>query len=66
MARAKSAKNKQRLTPSRPDAGGGDSLSAVTAHNAFNPPTKKPSLLATSVILFGLWFVYLIVVALSG
>jgi hypothetical protein len=40
--------------------------SGAAQFSAIAPPTKKPSLLAISVVLFSLWFVYLLVVALGG
>jgi len=66
MARANSAKNKQRMSPSRTEASQGDSLSAAATPSPVSPPAKNPSLLTTSVVLFSLWFVYLLVVALRG
>lgn len=65
MARPKKSKTKQH-GPSRQTADLlRNTLPAQAGASAFDPPTKKPSLLAVSVVLFSLWFVYLLVVALG-
>jgi hypothetical protein len=39
---------------------------AKTAPAAHHLPAKQPTLLAASIILFALWFVFLLVTALLG
>ena len=36
------------------------------SHLAAHPPAKNPTLLAVSIVLFALWFVFLLVTALVG
>ena len=64
MAKAKNSKNRQRPAGGRADES--PTATAPTWAGTISPPTKKPTLLATSIVLFGLWFVYLLVVALGG
>lgn len=39
-------------------------LKVAAAPAVVHPPTKSPTLLAVSIVLFGLWFVFLLVAAL--
>ncbi len=66
MAKAKKSKAKSR-TPAKHT---GDLLPhpapVATGTNEIGPPQKKPFLLQASVVLFVVWFLYLLVVALGG
>jgi hypothetical protein len=65
MAKSKKPKTKQ-LAPQRQTTDTlRDHASTGSMASLFSQPTKKPSLLAISVVLFSLWFVYLLVVALG-
>lgn len=39
---------------------------SLPASVAAHPPAKQPTLLAVSLVLFALWFVFLLVTALFG
>lgn len=39
---------------------------AAPAHLAAHPPAQSPTLLTVSILLFALWFIFLLVTALSG
>ena len=54
-------RNKHASTP-RPAAAA--TASAAAAPIVANPPAKHPSLLAVSLLLFALWFVFLLVAAI--
>lgn len=66
MAKSKKPKTKQQAPSRQTGELLRDTLPTPAGASAFGPPTKKPSLLAVSVVLFSLWFVYLLVVALGG
>jgi hypothetical protein len=53
---AKRPKNHQ------PANSSGETSKSATAH----PPAKNPSLLAASIVLFVLWFIFLLVAAVWG
>lgn len=44
--------------------GGGSGESALVRRQC-HPPAKQPTLLAVSIVLFALWFVFLLVTALA-
>jgi hypothetical protein len=56
-------RNKQQ---SKGAQGGELSARSALATREGHPPAKHPTLLAVSVILFALWFVFLLVTALVG
>lgn len=57
-----SKRNKQQpVVPSTPAANASDATVAV-----IHPPAKQPTLLAVSIALFALWFVFLLVTAIFG
>ncbi len=39
---------------------------AVIMHHQGRAPAKQPTLLAVSLVLFALWFVFLLITALTG
>lgn len=63
-----SKRNKQRASgpaPGKP-TGRESALSPSVARAITHSPAKQPTLLAVSIILFALWFVFLLVTALTG
>jgi hypothetical protein len=56
--------NKQKAAATRPI--GPSDLSNAGPHAVVHAPTKQPTLLAVSMALFALWFVFLLVTALSS
>jgi hypothetical protein len=56
---------KQQSSPKAPQAA--DSAVAPGPYlNVAHPPAKKPTLLAVSVILFAVWFLFLLMAAVSS
>lgn len=65
MSKMKQSKKDQPTTPkSSPSAESTPPASPYLA--AAHPPAKIPTLLAVSVILFVVWFLFLLLAALSG
>jgi hypothetical protein len=54
------AKRNKHVSPPRPAAAPTSPAAPIVA----NPPAKHPSLLAVSLLLFALWFVFLLVAAI--
>jgi hypothetical protein len=54
------AKRKQHSSQSTATAAAPAGVAPIVAH----PPAKNPSLLAVSLVLFALWFVFLLVAAI--
>jgi hypothetical protein len=59
-------RTKNHGSPNKPDHRGTAGSASAAATHAAHPPAKNPSLLATSIVLFMLWFVFLLVAALWG
>jgi hypothetical protein len=64
---------KRHKQPLKPAAGAGSASSSMmprelapVGRGAVHPPAKHPTLLAVSIALFALWFLFLLVTALLG
>jgi hypothetical protein len=58
---AKRNKQAEKIAPESKNAG-----SAAAIANSSQAPARQPTLLAVSLVLFALWFVFLLVTALTG
>jgi hypothetical protein len=62
-----SKRNKQQAPSVTHGSNGGDpALATRTYPTAIHPPAKQPTLLAVSIALFALWFMFLLVTAILG
>jgi hypothetical protein len=62
-----SKRNKQQAPPVTHGSNTGDPTQAARAYPAaIHPPAKQPTLLAVSIALFALWFMFLLVTAIFG
>ena len=62
-----SKRNKQPAPSVTHGAGAGEPPQAARAYPAvIHPPAKQPTLLAVSIVLFALWFMFLLVTAILG
>jgi hypothetical protein len=59
-------RNKPRTTGPSPSQAVAAAKSPSPAHLTAHPPAKNPTLLAVSILLFALWFVFLLVTALTA
>jgi ABC-type Na+ efflux pump permease subunit len=64
---AKSKKSKSRdTTASRRAPAGPEGTAEENQAGPWSPPRRKPALLAVSIVLFLVWFIFLLVVAVGG